>query len=60
MIGSELKVSLLLLFHLAITIQLNADFIVCLSSEQVTVNTLDMQDIDDKDMMSCEKNNTSI
>ena len=55
-----MQIGISLLVQPGIIIHLDAGFIDGPSPEQFTVNTKDMQDVEDKDMITCEKNSTSI
>ena len=55
-----MQIGISLLVQPGIIIHLDAGFIDGPSPEQFTVNTKDMQDVEDKDMITCERNSTSI
>ena len=55
----RVKIGIPLLTQPGTTLQLDTGFIGDLSSEQIIDNTAEMEDIEDKDVIHCVKNDTS-
>ena len=55
----RVKIGIPLLTQPGTTLQLDTGFIGDLSSEQIIDNTAEIEDIEDKDVIHCEKNDTS-